>query len=96
MGPPTKGVADEGHRGWVSLMMALPMMGLGTAADETADDGVADNAVADADDDAGDDGCHRRWAPCTLGIAWDCVADDVLADAMGAGDDGYRAGCRRG
>ena len=69
MGLPTRGVAEEGHRGWVSLMMAPMMTGLGTADDGAADDGVADNVVADADDDAGDDGCRRRWAPCTLGIA---------------------------
>ena len=66
---PTRGVADEGQRGWVLPMMAPPMTGLGTADDGAADDGVADNVVADADDDAGQDGCRRQWAPCTLGIA---------------------------
>ena len=59
MGSPTRGVADEGHRRWVSLMMAPPMTGLGTADDGAADDGVTDNFVADADDDAREDGCSR-------------------------------------
>ena len=68
---------------------------MGVADDSAADDGardrrrcVAANVVADADDDAGEDGCRRRWAPCTLGIAYDGVAEDGLADAMSAGDDG--------
>ena len=75
--------------------MAPPMTGLGTADDGAADNGVTDNIVADANDDAGEDGCRRRWAPCTLGIAYDGVAEDGLADAMGVGDDGYRVGWRR-
>ena len=59
---PTRSVADDGHHRRVLLVIASPMMGMGTANNGAADNCVAKNGVADANDKAAKNERRQQWA----------------------------------